>query len=124
MEDKLDVDFVLAKKIRFLQEIILRKYNIMKEVEIIINILTQKAGKPVRAITSDFITVSLANIICDVTLGKRFDWNDNDFLTILNSIDITAINANAIGLLTVFPFLAKLPGDPFRFEDKNHSNRI
>ena len=98
--------------------------NIMKEVEIIINIFKQKAGKPVRAITSDFMTVSLANIICDVTLGKRFDWNDKDFLTILDSIHITASNANTLGLLTVFPFLAKLPGDPFRGQESLTQNLI
>ncbi|XP_078323096.1 cytochrome P450 2C29-like [Crassostrea virginica] len=98
--------------------------NIMKEVEIIINIFKQKAGKPVRAITSDFMTVSLANIICDVTLGKRFDWNDKDFLTILDSIHITASNANTLGLLTVFPFLAKLPGDPFRGQESLKQNLI
>nr|XP_022325513.1 cytochrome P450 2B19-like isoform X2 [Crassostrea virginica] len=91
--------------------------NIMKEVDIIINIFKQKAEKPIRAITSDFMTLSIANIMCDVTLGKQFDWNDQDFLTILNSIHGVASNVNTIGILTVFPFLAKVPGDPFRGQE-------
>ena len=91
--------------------------NIMKEVEIIINIFKQKAENPIRAITSDFMTLSIANIMCDVTLGKQFDWNDQDFLNILNSIHGVASNVNTIGILTVFPFLAKVPGDPFRGQE-------
>lgn len=98
--------------------------NIMKEVEVVINVFAQQAGKPMCVTSSDFITVSIANIMCDVTLGRRFDSNDQDFLDIVNAINAAASNVNTIGALTVFPFLAKIPGDPFRGQDTIKQNQL
>lgn len=98
--------------------------NIMKEVEVVINVFAQQAGKPMCVTSSDFITVSIANIMCDVTLGRRFDSNDQDFLDIVNAINAAASNVNTIGALTVFPFLAKIPGDPFRGQETIKQNQL
>lgn len=98
--------------------------NIMKEVEVVINVFAQQAGKPMCVTSSDFITVSIANIMCDVTLGRRFDSNDQDFLDIVNAVNAAASNVNTIGALTVFPFLAKIPGDPFRGQDTIKQNLL
>ncbi|XP_011433384.3 cytochrome P450 2B19-like [Magallana gigas] len=98
--------------------------NILKEVEVIINIFEQQAGKPMCVTSSDFITVSIANIMCDVTLGRRFDSNDQDFLDIVNAINATTSNVNTIGALTAFPFLAKIPGDPLGGQETIKQNQF
>lgn len=64
-------------------------------------------------ISSDFIIVSIVNIMCDVILGRCFDSNDQDFLDIVNVVNVVVSNVNIIGVLIVFFFFVKILGDFF-----------
>ncbi|XP_035684254.1 cytochrome P450 2U1-like [Branchiostoma floridae] len=66
---------------------------------------------------TDNLTVSVANIICSMVFGKRYDYDDEKFLELSNIISKLAAQLGSSQLMTVYPFLRFIPG-------VNSSNRL
>ncbi|XP_066294391.1 cytochrome P450 2U1-like [Branchiostoma lanceolatum] len=56
------------------------------------------------------LTVSVANIICSMVFGKRFDYDDVKFVELINDVDNMVSNVASSQPMAVFPFLRFIPG--------------
>ena len=67
-----------------------------------------------------------------MTFGKRYEHNDEKFKGLLKAISDNLRNSNVVGILSFFPFLKHIPGDPGNyklviqndFKVKEHIRRI
>ncbi|XP_035684256.1 cytochrome P450 2U1-like [Branchiostoma floridae] len=66
---------------------------------------------------ADNLTVSVANIICSMVFGKRYDYDDEKFLELSKIVNKVAAQVGSSQLMAVFPFLRFIPG-------VNSTNRI
>ena len=57
---------------------------------------------------------AIANVISSLMFGARFEYDDPVLQKYLDFIQIIFEQAGAVGLLSFFPFLKYLPGDPFK----------
>jgi cytochrome P450 family 2 subfamily U polypeptide 1 len=62
------------------------------------------------------IKTSISNIICSVVFGKRYEYNDPEFTEFARMLDENFELTAASGLISIFPILRRLPGDPFNFK--------
>ena len=60
------------------------------------------------------IQTAVCNIICSISFGQRFDYSDKEFKEILHIFDKNMRINGSTALVNYFPFLEKLPGDPFK----------
>ncbi|XP_067675745.1 cytochrome P450 2U1-like [Haliotis asinina] len=58
---------------------------------------------------------AVSNIICSIVFGKRFEYTDPVFVKFLKAMDDFFKYSAVTGILSVFPFVRYLPGDPFKF---------
>ncbi|CAL1548299.1 unnamed protein product [Lymnaea stagnalis] len=58
-------------------------------------------------------TVSISNIICSITVGRRFTHDDPYFVGLINHMSRVTKYIAWLPLLTFFPFLYYVPGDLF-----------
>ena len=84
----------------------------MEEVDIFLRILDETNGEPTD--TKEFLTNCLSNVICNLTLGKRFDHNDPDFKTLLAGFQTNFKHLNKMEFVEIFPVVKYLPGDIFK----------
>ncbi|XP_072918431.1 uncharacterized protein [Hemitrygon akajei] len=58
------------------------------------------------------VTSAMANIICSIVFGERFDYNDEIFLTITKLIreNFNLLGSSRVQMYNAFPFLGFLPG--------------
>ena len=87
--------------------------KIMREVNAYISVLNDTAGKPhdISIITQ----VSVANVVFSIVCGKRSEYDDPEFLTIMKNTDESAKRLLRLSVvMNCFPFLFYLPGDPLR----------
>ena len=83
--------------------------QIAKEVSNVLDIMEKKGENPFRI--SDIIPVGVANVICNVMFGKRFEYTDKKLLPLLKMIDeVSALGSNGSGLVFYFPWMRFLPG--------------
>lgn len=77
-------------------------------------LIDEKNGQPfnIRRI----MTVCISNIMCSINFGKRFDHDDEYFLTMLRKMDQNIGNSNLTFAATFFPFIRYIPGDPFNIK--------
>ncbi|XP_059834790.1 uncharacterized protein LOC132398969 [Hypanus sabinus] len=68
------------------------------------------AGQPFS--TTVPVTSAMANIICSIVFGERFDYNDEIFLTITKLIreNFNLLGSSRVQMYNAFPFLGFLPG--------------
>ncbi|XP_035660863.1 cytochrome P450 2B11-like [Branchiostoma floridae] len=66
---------------------------------------------------ADSLTVSVANIVCSMVFGKRYDYDDVKFVELTKIINKQVAKFGSSQLMTVFSFLRFMPG-------VNSSNRI
>ncbi|XP_035684253.1 cytochrome P450 2C31-like [Branchiostoma floridae] len=66
---------------------------------------------------ADNLTVSVANIICSMVFGKRYDYDDEKFLELSKIVNTLVAQVGSSQLMSVFPYLRFIPG-------VNSSNRI
>lgn len=86
--------------------------NVLEEVRPLLEVLHATQG-------DDFdprycLQTATSNIICSISFGKRFEYTDPDFVEILNIFDSNMKLAGGTAIVNYFPFLEKLPGDPFK----------
>ncbi|XP_060079129.1 cytochrome P450 2J6-like [Ylistrum balloti] len=82
---------------------------IKDEIDVFLDVLQSKCGKPFDLKSS--LMKSVANVICSITLGSRFDHDDQRLHELVKSTMTTAeINAS-VGIISVFPIMRYVPGD-------------
>jgi cytochrome P450 family 2 subfamily U polypeptide 1 len=86
--------------------------RIMEEIKIFLDLLESYNGEPFDI--SKIIQTSMSNNIMSITIGRRFDYDDPNFKYFVQLLHETVTNAAFAGPLNFIPFLAKIPGDPFR----------
>ncbi|OWF51175.1 cytochrome P450 2H2-like [Mizuhopecten yessoensis] len=84
--------------------------KIREEVEIFLMVLDVEEGKPLHP--ESFVQTSVANIICAIVFGKRFEHGDPTFIELLTLINENMSLVAPSGLLNFFPSLRYVPGDP------------
>ena len=85
--------------------------RILEELEQLKKAIREKQGE-----TSNLkkqLMMSFCNVISSIVLGKRYNYDDKQYHEILNNVDTTTKLFNYVGIVGVFPFLCKLPGDLF-----------
>ncbi|XP_074644992.1 cytochrome P450 2J2-like [Tubulanus polymorphus] len=61
----------------------------------------------------NMLTTTISNIICAISFGKRYEYDDVEFQMLIKSLNDVANQANFSGLTFVMPSLRHLPGDLF-----------
>ena len=87
--------------------------RIMEEVEVFINAVKAQKGQAFNI--ADLLHVSISNVICSMVFGERYDHDEKNFIGLVNAISDNLSNAAVTGLLTFFPFLKYIPGDPAKY---------
>ncbi|XP_069130182.1 cytochrome P450 2E1-like [Argopecten irradians] len=85
--------------------------RIQEEITVYLEIIEKQNGQPydMKTIT----TLAISNIICSITFGNRFEYNDAKFKR-LTSLFAENLRLNSVGgAIRSFPFLRFLPGDFF-----------
>ena len=93
--------------------------RIMEEVDAFLDKIGRFNGQPFDV--ADMVHVSTANVTCSVSFGKRYDYDDKDFIRLTSSISEIASNSSLVGLTMFLPFLQYLPGDPLKLKDNLNS---
>ena len=88
--------------------------RVKEEVELFIQEVEKNVNKPFDI--RHTLQISVANIICSVVFGKRFEYDDKDFIQQIDDMDEELGLANNVGALNFFPFLHYLPGDFFNIK--------
>ena len=85
--------------------------SIQEEVSIYTDKLAALKGEPsdIHILTK----TSVSNIICSILVGKRFDHDDPDFITLIDNMDYLFTKAPPMGVIEFLPFLFWVPVDPY-----------
>ncbi|CAG5131720.1 unnamed protein product [Candidula unifasciata] len=86
--------------------------KIGEEVAVIIDKLAALRGEPTDV--RFLLNISVSNVICSVTVGKRFEHDDPYFCNLIAQVNCLMKHLNAVVLLTPFKQLYYLPGDIFK----------
>ncbi|GFO49659.1 cytochrome p450 2c8 [Plakobranchus ocellatus] len=123
--DEVDVGILHAKGERWKEEratalTILRSFGmgknilaekIQEEFEIFMEIIASFKGQPVDA--KLLVNVSIANIICSIMVGKRFDHDDPYFLKLMQNLNYSFQRGPSFSLTAFVAIARHLPFDPF-----------
>ena len=60
------------------------------------------------------LQTAIANIVCSIAFGKRFDYDEPVFVRFLQIFDENMSISGVTALLNFFPFLLYMPGDTFK----------
>eukprot|EP00058_Branchiostoma_floridae_P017177 XP_002602665.1 hypothetical protein BRAFLDRAFT_210347 [Branchiostoma floridae] len=82
--------------------------GIREEARYLCNRVRGNNGSPFGDIEHD-VTVAVANIICSMAFGKRYDYEDETFKELYGAIATIAFQLSTARLLGVFPFLRFVP---------------
>ncbi|XP_066278549.1 cytochrome P450 2U1-like [Branchiostoma lanceolatum] len=82
--------------------------NIREEASCLRNRIAEYEGKP-HDIAHD-VTVTVANVICSMVFGKRYDYEDETFRELTEAILTVAADLSAGQIINVFPLLRFVPG--------------
>lgn len=84
--------------------------KILEENKNFIEILEKENGKPMGL--AGLINRSVSNVICSITVGKTFSYDDEGFTQAVNLVGEEISNPYA-PLVDMLPFLQYVPGDMF-----------
>ena len=62
---------------------------------------------------SELCSVSICNVMCAIVFGKRYDYQDQDLIHLLNIFYEILRLGGGLEVVNIFPFLRYLPGDLF-----------
>ncbi|OWF47676.1 Cytochrome P450 2J6 [Mizuhopecten yessoensis] len=88
--------------------------KVREEVDVLVNYVMEINGQPFDL--SKIVHVSVANVICSIVFGDRFDHSDQKFLQLVSLLDEAATINKPTGLISCFPALRHLPGDMFKIK--------
>ncbi|XP_060077653.1 cytochrome P450 2B4-like [Ylistrum balloti] len=84
--------------------------KIIEEVEVFLKLLEERQGQAI--LPESCIQTSVANIICAIVFGKRFEHGDPVFIELVDLISENVSLVGPAGLLNLLPILRFVPGDP------------
>ncbi|XP_078621648.1 cytochrome P450 2U1-like isoform X3 [Branchiostoma floridae x Branchiostoma japonicum] len=82
--------------------------KIVEEAKFLHNRVAEYEGKPFD-IAHD-VTVTVANVICTMTFGKRYDYEDESFQVLSEAVTAVGTELAAGQIISVFPSLRFVPG--------------
>ncbi|CAG5116332.1 unnamed protein product [Candidula unifasciata] len=85
--------------------------KVQEEVNYFMELLESFQGKPKDV--DSLTTTAVSNIMCSIIVGRRFDYDDQQFAQILELIRYNLSKLKGTALLNYFPWLRFLPGDLF-----------
>ncbi|XP_041353886.1 cytochrome P450 2B4-like [Gigantopelta aegis] len=88
--------------------------KIREEVQSYFDVLDRFEGQDMDP--SDHIQTAIANIICSIAFGERFQYNDPKFKHLLEIFEENMRLVGGMSLLNFFPFIDALPGDMFKMK--------
>lgn len=88
--------------------------RIHEEVKAFVEVLDSSSAKPLDI--HDLVQTAVANVICSLMFGRRFDYNNPQFKKYVRGIDENFKNIGLSAIVNFFPMLEHLPGDPFNFK--------
>ncbi|GFS01748.1 cytochrome P450 II f2-like protein II [Elysia marginata] len=90
--------------------------KISEEVSAYLNKLTELRGEPSEVHT--LTRTAVANIICSIIVGKRFEYDDDYFIQFVWRLAEVFRLSQRTSMFTVFPWLRYLPGDLFKAKER------
>ncbi|KAL8615093.1 hypothetical protein ACOMHN_009169 [Nucella lapillus] len=88
--------------------------KIQEEITHYIRAIRDNQGAPVDIARMTQVTIS--NNICSIVFGKRFHYQDSEFIGYLRQCDEVINLITGSGILNFLPILGYLPGDPFKMK--------
>ena len=88
--------------------------QVRQEIELFLGEVEKKINKPYNC--KHLLQISVSNIICSIIFGERFDYNDKNFITMMDEMNEILRLQSGASMLNFFPFLRYLPGDPFKMK--------
>ncbi|PIK51744.1 putative cytochrome P450 2U1 [Apostichopus japonicus] len=82
------------------------EYKINEEARCLMDVMTGIEGP---FDPSEYTTLTIANVICNINFGKRFDYKDKHFQDIINRFRFLIASVSLTGLPNSFPFLLRTP---------------
>ncbi|XP_035672746.1 vitamin D(3) 25-hydroxylase-like [Branchiostoma floridae] len=82
--------------------------HIRKETSFLRNRIAEYRGKPVDI--SHDVTVAVANVICSMVFGKRYDYEDETFRELSEAVVAVMVELRTGQIISVFPLLRFVPG--------------
>ncbi|XP_035663412.1 cytochrome P450 2J6-like [Branchiostoma floridae] len=82
--------------------------NIRNEASCVQDRIADYEGKPFDIF--HYVTVAVANVICSMTFGKRYDYEDEKFREVSQASATVLAEIGAGQLISIFPFLRFVPG--------------
>ena len=95
--------------------------SIANEAKRFVSVVAKERGNPV--CINGLINKAVANVICSIIFGKRFEYDNEKFHNFVFAITETVIN-KYIPKVNLFPFLRFLPGDVFRVQQCKDQNQM
>ncbi|KAK3791958.1 hypothetical protein RRG08_052668 [Elysia crispata] len=95
--------------------------KVSQEVSTYLDALSQLSGHPsdVRTLTR----TAIANIICSIVVGQRFEYDDPYFVKFVQNLDELFRLGQSSSLVTLFPWLRYIPGDVFKAKERTDRNQ-
>jgi len=84
----------------------------MKEIEVFLELLVSYKMEPFDL--TGILNTSMANNIMSITIGRRYDYDDPEFVQFIEIMNDFSSNPTLAGPVNFVPSLSKIPGDPFR----------
>ena len=66
----------------------------------------------------------MASVVGNIVFGFRREYDDPHFLRVMEALNLTMKVCGSSGLLTIFPVLKYLPGDPFLLHHAQRDNEM
>lgn len=85
---------------------------IVEEAQALVQDIKEANGKPINP--SSYLTPSIANVICAISYGTRFDHKDQRFRRLTTLIGQNITYMAQANIVTVFPFLQYIPFSKIR----------
>lgn len=86
--------------------------RIMEEIEAFLELLGSYKREPFDL--TGILNTSMANNVMSITIGRRFDYDDPEFVRFIEIMNDLVSNPSLAGPVNFVPSLSKIPGDPFR----------
>jgi cytochrome P450 family 2 subfamily U polypeptide 1 len=86
--------------------------RIMEEIEAFFELLGSYKREPFDL--TGILNTSMANNVMSITIGRRFDYDDPEFVRFIEIMNDLVSNPSLAGPVNFVPSLSKIPGDPFR----------
>ena len=81
--------------------------KIKEEIKHVVCEMKKYQGEPFDP--SDLCSISICNVMCAIVFGKRYDYQDQNLLKLMNRFHEIFRLAGGMSVINVFPFLRYLP---------------